>query len=545
MGASDLLVVGAGPVGMLLAAELKRHGSAVRVIDKTTGPCSESRAFAIQPRTLEVLFDLGLADAFIERGHISHGMILYAQRRRVMIGLFDLVDSPYPFVLNIAQRDCEAILLGHLRELGVEVERSTELVGLTQREGDVQATVRQGSTEKIETAGWIVGCDGSHSTVREQLGLTLAGHDYPEAWVLAEVEMDWPLGDDVDHKFMTADGKPLHVAALPAGKFRVDAVCAPEASGPATVEEMQGYLDLRGPLGARVRSIGWNGRYRIHARSSSHYRTGRVFLAGDAVHINSPIGGQGLNTGVQDAYNLGMKLALAIRGRVSEAVLDSYELERRAVALGVLQLTGEMEQMTHLHSHIGQEFRDHLMPLISSQPLVQEHMARQIAELAIDYRKSPIVVHQDEGRFGHHRFGPGPRPGQLAMDAGPLMLEGVQTSLHGLLRGPRHLAMVYAGPSGRRPVEELDAIASGIRSHNEDWLRTLIVTPGEPLDGLATQVVSDPRLAAHHRYGAESDCLYVIRPDGYVGTRSQPASVEGFERYVRALGVKSASAAIP
>ncbi len=553
----DALVVGAGPVGLMMAGELARHGLSCRIVDQNEGPSTTSKALGVHSRTLEVFEDVGVLDEAFARGRRVHGNNVYADGKRLVHVSFDELDAPYPMVLDLPQSDTEAILERLAASRGVTVERRTRLTALAQDEGGVRA-VLDGGREEVR-ARWLLGCDGAHSTVRHALDVTFDGAAYEDVWMAADVAIDWSLPDDEFHAFLSPDGA-LVVFPLPApSRARIiydrpgDAAPAGEAAArlppvaPPTLEDVQATLAARTGLPVTASDPRWLVGFRIHRRIASAYRKGRVFLAGDAAHIHSPIGGQGMNTGIQDAYNLAWKLALVTRGAAHPWILDSYQAERHAIAAATVQGTDLATQVVTLRHPAARWARDRLAEVLSSLEVVQQRAVRAATQIAVGYRKSPIVEeHRGSLLAGHlgmggpeqpslaewRDFGAGPHPGDRAPDA---RYDG-DRRLFDLIRGTRHTLLLFDGaastPEGYRT---LASIAGRVRQRLGDHVAVHVVVPRAARPAELAQeipVVLDPDGALHRRYGAGCECLYLVRPDGYVAFRSQPADAAALDAYL-------------
>jgi hypothetical protein len=284
----------------------------------------------------------------------------------------------------------------------------------------------------------------------------------------------------------------------------------------------------------------WLAGFRIHRRHAPHNRQGRVFLAGDAMHIHSPAGGQGMNTGLQDAYNLAWKLGLVVAGKAPEALLDSYGAEREPIVEGLLRFTDALTRFATVRTPVVAGLRNHLLGFLAQQEVIQQRAARQIAELNVGYRNSPIVAESEGSRFGQRRTLGGPRPGDRAPDARPLRrADGSQTTLFDALRGTQHTLLLFAGlDPGEGAAERLDELAAALTSRHGTLIRSYLVRAGDSSAAArptAAELLLDPALSLHHRYGAEDECLYLIRPDKYVGYRAQPADEAALQTYLQRI----------
>jgi 2-polyprenyl-6-methoxyphenol hydroxylase-like FAD-dependent oxidoreductase len=370
---TDVLIVGAGPVGLTLAASLAGRGVDAILLDRAEQGANTSRAAVIHARTLEVLDGLGITATLVEHGVIVPTFTVRDRDRALLSVDFRDLPTPYPYTLMLPQDRTEQILADRLHHLGGGVRRGAEVTGARQDDDGVTATLADGSTIR---AKYLVGADGMHSVVRARAGIGFTGRAYEESFVLADVRMDWSLpGDEVDLFFSPA-GLAV-IAPLPGGRHRIVATLgeAPEHPGLADV---QALLDERGPRRepARVREIVWSSRFRVHHRLADRYRSGRIFLAGDAAHVHSPAGGQGMNTGIQDAVFLAEVLA-------EGNDLDRYGDVRRPVAAAVVALTDRMTRVATLHSRPLTAARNTLLPLVGRVPAVRRGLAMNLSELAL------------------------------------------------------------------------------------------------------------------------------------------------------------------
>ena len=540
--AADVLVVGAGPVGLTAALALTRHGVRCRIVDRNAERTDKSKALVLWSRSLEILDGLGGAGPFLAAGMRAHGASLYADGRRLVHAILDDVDSPYPFALMIPQSETERVLEETLAAHEVRVERRVELTALAADGDGVSTTLRHadGREEALRSA-WLVASDGAHSTVRHQLGLEFAGNVEPNDWILADVEVAGPLANDEISLYWHRNGV-LAFFPIVHGRFRMiaDLGLASSADHPAdpTLAQAQAILDERGPGGLVMHDPHWLAGFRINERKLDEYRHGRVLFAGDAAHIHSPAGGQGMNTGMQDACNLGWKLALVLAGRARDGLLDTYSSERSAVGDLVLRNAAAMTRVATARSPIAQELRNRLVPLIASLEFVQARFKATLAETAIEYGASPLSG-EHRGLTAHAwLLGGGVAPGSRAPDA-PLVdaRSGAATSLFALLTGGRHALLLCAGPDADDArVARLAQIASTLASRFGDLIEPLLVVAPGYAGPTALRTFVDPELALHRRYAAALETLYLIRPDGYVGFRSQPATAEHvaghLERYL-------------
>ncbi len=525
-GEAPVLVVGAGPTGLTLACELARHGATVRIIDKLPGVLPWCRATGIHARSLEIFQDLGIVDTFVAEGQKVLGMNQFANGRRFAHARVSAVDSPYPFTLALGQNRTEEILEDLLNRLGVEVERETELVAMSERlDGlDVVLTHASGDEERT-SAPWLIGCDGAHSTVRHLNRQHFPGEMDPHAFVIADVALDAGIENDEWYAWLSDRGLLLRFP-LPEGRSLLGGTLPEsqnERTEAPTLAEIQTLIDERGPAGARVSDPRWLACFHVHYRHTRHYRHGRSLLAGDAAHVHSFLGGLGMNTGIQDAYNLAWKLALVVRGRAPLSLLDSYEKERWSVAEGVVSLTRAATEDLEGFGHLSPAERERLFRQKPVPEVERMGQARHAEELDLDYRKSPVCME----RWGHDPFEAGPHAGAEAVDVADLQLGGRTCTLFDLLRGPKHELLCFPGDGPDRG--DLAELAQSVNRLFGDVVDVHAVD-FDAGPGVAS--LRDPRQKLRHRYGVTSESVYLIRPDGYVGYRSRRASLPALREYL-------------
>jgi 2-polyprenyl-6-methoxyphenol hydroxylase-like FAD-dependent oxidoreductase len=481
-----VFISGAGPVGLTLANELARHGVPIRIVDKAAARTDKSKALVLWSRTLELLDDAGYAKPFLPAGFAAHGAQISNGKDVVARVTLDSIDSRFPYALMIAQSETERVLEEQLAARGVKVERSVEMTGFTDTGTAVEVTLKKpdGSSETL-TADWLAGCDGAHSTTRHGLALPFEGSTMDSDWWLADGHVAGLEPKDRLHIFWHRDGI-LAFFPIVGDRWRVigdlGAAAGSAHRADPTVEEINGMLAQRATPGVVFSNPIWLSAFRINERKVKDYRKGRVFLAGDAAHIHSPAGGQGLNTGMQDAFNLAWKLALVIHGCARPSLLDSYSHERSAVGDRVLKNAGRLTEAAIMRNPVLQGIRNSVVKFGAGFPFIQHKIANQLSEMDIGYPESPLTVKNTQ-----------------------------------VAHGPK---------SGERWPDRLPAAAAGAR-----------FTALGPADCVAALSSKFPRLVlpAPAEDPAHATALRLIRPDGYVGFACSARDLPKAEAYLAAV----------
>ncbi len=486
---STVLIAGAGPVGLTLANELVRRGVAVRIVDKAAARTDKSKALVLWSRSLELFDDAGYVEPFLSAGMPAHGAQISTGDEVVARVSLDSVDSRFPYALMIPQSETERILEERLAAQGVTVERSVELTAFADDGLSVEATLKKadGASETPDV-DWLVGCDGAHSAVRHGLGFAFEGSTQESQWALADGHISGLAPNDRLHIFWHRDGI-LAFFPIVGDRWRVVADLGLATGGAQqadpTLAEINALLAHRGSPSFAMSAPVWLAAFRINERKVRDYRKGRVFLAGDAAHIHSPAGGQGMNTGMQDAFNLAWKLALVIGGGAKASLLDSYSPERTAVGDRVLRNAGRLTEAATLRNPLLQGIRNTLAKFAAGFPVVQHRMANQLAEMDIGYPDSPLTLQ-------HGSVAMGPKAGE---------------------RWPHRLPPAAAGA------------------------RFLAVGPAEAATALAA-AFPDLVVAAPAGDPGHTVALRLIRPDGYVGFAGTADDRPLAEAYLARLAVR-------
>lgn len=522
---ADVLVVGAGPTGLMLANQLGRRGIRALLIDRHAGSSLETRALGVQARTLEIYAKLGLIDRALELGKRGSGANIWAEGRkmaRVPLGEAGQSVTPYPFILILGQDDNERIMGDKLRDLGIPVEWNTELVGLDQESGHVTATLKlSDGTTRMIAAAWVTGCDGARSTVRELSGITFPGAPYEHVFFVADTEVTGNMVPDEVNVYLWQEGFHLFFPMRGRDHWRLVGILPPGLRSMHDVTFEAVIPSLRGAAGAGLafKTCTWFSTYRIHHRSALRFRDRHCFLLGDAAHIHSPVGAQGMNTGLQDAYNLGWKLALVVSGQADETLLDSYEEERVPIARRLLNTTDRAFRLVVSDSRLAGLLRTQILARIAafamSRERIQRAAFRVVSQTGIHYRTSSLSKSLDNLPNGAPRAGDRFPWLRLKFRAnGPI------EDLFQKLDDTRLNLIVMGQPS---PPEGALRFGDLLRIH---------AIPVDPFN--------DTELA---RAQIRQPSFYLVRPDGHVGLCGVYLDAAAVIRYVSehlCLRVKSA-----
>ena len=381
MAEQDVVVVGAGPTGLSLGAELHRLGIPAVVLDRQAAGDNTSRACVVHARTLEVLESIGATPELLEEGLIVPIFRIRDRSRILATVTFQDLKTAYPFTLMCPQDRVEAILLHRLQSFGGRVQRPCDVIDIRPTNGAVEVQVKNGKDTSTTQAKWVAGCDGAHSQVRERADIPFEGGDYEESYILADVEMDWPLDRKEVTLFYSEQGLVV-VAPLPANHFRIVATVRSAPAEPS-VTEFESILRERGPGNGAlsIRRMEWSSRFRFRHRVSRTLRKDNFVLAGDAAHVHSPAGGQGMNTGIQDAISLAGALSDTLHSG-DDANLNRWQEKRLKIAHSVVDLTDRMTKVATISSPILRALRNTAVELIGNMPFARHAMAEKLAELS-------------------------------------------------------------------------------------------------------------------------------------------------------------------
>ncbi len=512
MSKNDVLIVGAGPTGLVLAIWLTKQGVSVRIVDKSAGPGETSRAMAVQARTLELYRQLDMAEDVVAAGYKTPAINMWARgKRKAHIALTDAGEdiSPYPFVLVFPQDKHEKLLIERLRILGVEVERKTEFLTFEERDENVLATLKKpDGQEEICSATYLAGCDGARSPIRHLTGSGFEGGTYKQIFYVADVAASGVEPSGEAHIAFDKSDFVLVMAYGDQHQYRLIGTVQDErASDPESLTFKDvGHTAIKG-LGINIDRVNWFSTYRVHHRVTDHFRHGRTFLLGDAAHVHSPAGGQGMNTGIVDAINLAWKLSAVLKSQAPDSLLDSYETERRAFAHKLVETTDRLFTFATSQGNFADFVRTRIAPVFASVAYgidnVREYMFRVISQTTLDYPDSPL----SEGRAG--KVSGGDRLPFVRFDGG---------NNYGSLSASTWQVHVYGTPS------------AALKFWCENHHIALHVLPWQDVFG---------------RTGFARDAAYLLRPDGYVGIAVADGQPKALTAYINKHGIKFTNNQLP
>ena len=471
----DVLIVGAGPTGLALAYDLsRRENTNIRIIDKNAGTATHSKAIALHARTLEILDIMGLGDQFREEGiKISHIHIHFNESNFKLN--FTTIDSPYPYILSIPQDVSEKILE---RNLAVGVEWNTEFVS---SENGEYTLSKNGHTETVRPK-WVIGCDGAHSYMRQSNNIPFCGSSFANTFHMLDASGDFGLNSSEYHVFLSTTAAPTLAFAMTPTRFRLISL------------EKENFDQFP------IKEIHWETQFKVNSRHVSTLHFKNIFLCGDAAHIHSPVGGQGMNTSIQDGFNLSWKLDLVLKGAATNALLNSYEKERMPVIQGLVKITRAATYNLLFAPRLLREVLYRLIRLSVKIPILNKKVATNGSQITIHYRNSPIV-------FENKSKWRGPKAGERLPDAELYDGKRVMSLLKNTTKHTLFL------------MEENHELSSYVQKNYGKWIDVKVIY-GDLMK---------------LKYQAEPDSIYLIRPDGYIGYRAEHACFTELKRYLASI----------
>ena len=506
-----VLIVGAGPTGLMLAIQLARRGVRPLVIDRHSGPAQQSRAIGVQARTLEIYAHMGLIDDALARGIRATGANMWTSGRwaaRIPLADIGATSTPYPFILMLGQDENELIMGERLRQLGVDIRWNTELTALEQKTSHVAAKLTSADRTETVDAAWVVGCDGVHSKVRESCGIDFPGAPYEHVFYVADTEATGAMKPGEVNVYLWKGGFHLFFPMRGADRWRAIGILPNELRHREELRFEELVPTLRDEVGADLnfRACHWLSTYRIHHRAASRFRDGRCFILGDAAHVHSPAGAQGMNTGLQDAYNLAWKLALVATGKADASLLDTFEAERRPVALRLLHTTDRLFQLAVSESWLAGLVRTRLVAKLASRVTRIERIRRlafrTVSQIGIRYRGSRLS--QTASSLPADAPQPGDRFPWIRLATG----NGDSEGLFARLDDTKFNLLLIGQP-----------MPEGLASIHPAQVEPIVIA------------ADTPDADAFARAGIPLPSFYLLRPDGHVGlggALAEPASVKSY-----------------
>lgn len=518
---TDVLIVGAGPTGLLLACQLALNNIPFRIIDKTEDHTTQSRALVIQARSLEIFDQMGIAEKAIRQGQVAKAIGAFFNGKKVVRFTVNEIGrglTKFPNLLMLEQSHTEKILVDLLKEQGQEVERKTELKNITQNQQEVISVLKlkDGKEEKIITK-YVVGADGAHSVVREQLDIPFGGKTYEQSLFVLDCRAEVPIPND--EMYLSFSDKAFGgFFPLTNGRWRIlgSIPMDLEKKGELEFEDIEKNFAERTRMEIRLYDPQWISAYHSHHRYASSFRKGRCFIAGDAAHIHSPVGAQGMNTGLQDAYNLAWKLTLALKGKVNDSILDTYTEERIAIAKKLVGTTDRVFNFITSRGFLLKTFRIYIVPvalrlvvpLFQKLKFVQRFAFKIISEIGISYNKNSLAQNASLGTFSKQA----PKPGDRLPFISFQDEYGNETNIQEVVKGKFFCLLIFSDKS----QNQIDALVGPFRDLFSTELISL--TP-------ATKVL-------YKEFGIKNEGYYLIRPDRYIAYRSDRMVTSHFSKYL-------------
>lgn len=513
-----VLIIGAGPTGLMMASILAHYGITFRIIDKKPERTLASNATWIQTRTLDLLDQMGILKKFLKIGQRCDAINFYEEGKFSSQLSLKYIDSIYPFILTLPQSKTEELLEEHLKELNYSVERDIELVDIQYDLDNVTSTLKfaNGHTDAI-ISNWLIACDGANSIVREKCGFHFLGEDLTEQFMVADATINFSYIPKDEMHFFFDPGTVL--AAFPLGSNRYRLAGNLQFDSPRKSFYEKEVIDMvqeRAHGNYYVTDVSWVSPFWIHGKISESLRKGPIFLAGDAAHIYSPAGGQGMNTGIQDAYNLAWKLALVIQGKAKSSMLDSYQIERYPAIQEAVEQNEFYTKLALFDRNFLTKLKKFSSELSNNNPL-NTKIGNQLTQLNIKYEESPIINYECKSII---------KPGQRAPN-----VKTNKTTIYHYLNNIKHHLLIFIG---KNPTDELWKNISTITKYLENQFINLFsihIIYSEQLNNYSTILDNDGHI--HDAYQIQVPTIYIIRPDTYIAHVSEDFNVESLDKFLK------------
>jgi len=518
----SVLIVGAGPTGLMMACKLAQYGISFRIIDKKPEASKQTNAAVLHKRSLEILDQMGIVDRFLKEGNRATELRMHGERAMIATIPLDHGDCYYKFALMLPQYKTEKLLNDYLEENHRRIERSVELIDLKQEGSEVYSTLKyaNGNTEVVKSQ-WVIGCDGIGSTIREKSSISFGGEDFPQEFLVADICLETSLSVQGIDGFLGQ--KIMGIFPLGEDRYRVVANMG-KTTQTISEPDIRQMVENRTQGQFKVKSISWSSPFWIHSKFAENMRNGPCFIAGDAAHVHSPAGGQGMNTGLQDVHNLAWKLALVIHGKAEESILDSYHLERHPVIEGVVNFTEKMTKLGTINNRFFSKLREIFMRFIlNSSYTLEMKIGTIVSQLAIRYKQSPIIHYRPEFSSG------APPPGGRAPDA---LLGDSSEHLYAHFRNNQHNLLLFTGthPS-EEDIRKILGIQKWVQEHCRDMIQTHAITQTHHPE--FNNEILDQKAAVHQSYQITQPALCLIRPDLYIALFINELSQESLVNFLQ------------
>ena len=532
----EILICGAGPTGLMMANQLLAQNIPFVLIDKKEGPTNLSKAVGVQARTVEVFEDLSLAEKLVEKGLKLKGMVFYEKTKRIGEVLFEGIDSKYDFLLGVSQEDTEKVLVENLEKNGREILWQHELVDMQMTDVEASVKIKKMDGSLLERRfDYVIGCDGIHSIVREKAGINFTGGSLKETFGLADIELEPLPTREEGSAYLAKSGVALFFP-LPPNHFRLilnDVEHVKDEKIPK--EYFEKYMKDRTGVDYKIKELYWGANFFIHYKKAEKFRFQRVFLVGDAGHVHSPAGGQGMNTGLQDAYNLAWRFGMIVHKGSDESLLDGYCIEREYTAKQLLEMTEKLTTLISLKSFFTRWVRRFVISKVFTIPFVQKALRERFSQVSINYFSLSTVCNKTGNPFSRSgiAFISGPKAGERALNGSISYPKNPEiTTLYDYMKGTTN-GYVLLFLSDKKlhfwTKKQLNSFAQKVHEGSNKIYspksinKYVLVVQSEDYpfknewDG---EVIVDKDGSLHKKYGALKPCTYVIRPDKYIAFKS-------------------------
>lgn len=515
MAENEVLIVGAGPVGLIAALQLQRYQVPFRIIDKNPTGIKDSRAAAIHARSLEMLEDLGVLGDFLKEGiHIS-GVVMHSQKTKLMQVPYKEIDTPYCFILDIPQSHTEKILTKHLENKGNSIDRGVELTKIQSEGPCVSVELQKDDSVSEEKYAYVIAADGARSTIRSLTKMDFPGTEYTGNWLICDAK----VGAYFDNKNMHMVSHPDGIMGffhLPDERMRI--LAEMKQQKPKLSENlMQSIVQERVSPDVHLEDIADLGSFIMHHRRVKHYKKDQIFFVGDAAHLHSPAGGQGMNTGMQDAYNLGWKLGYVLNNKSPEKILDSYEQERKPVADDVLKISDRMITMATLKSPVLKSIRNFALKCINQVPAIKQKLVNNFSEIYILYKKSNLLINQADKKISDVLH--------LGQSIPDHVFPDTKERLFSLLQGTHYTLLLFSSEKlSQEEQKELMDVYDLAKEHAD--IHPYIISRKKDLEN----ALFDKEPSMHKHFSIQCPCAILVRPDRFIGFVQAPINKNNFQK---------------